>query len=120
MARLVRVVDAVAVLRPVDDAHIMVSHSTRVLAVFIITGAAAVLHRCLPRGDGVVLGDQVWLTRFLAQFCDLAAEREVAAMTCEATSIYTCQVLACSSGSQKQSRRLLDLLVSYTASSRVS
>ena len=65
MARLVRIIDAVAVLRPVDDAHIMVSHSTRVLAVFIITGAAAVLHRCLrARGDGVVLGDQMWWLRF--------------------------------------------------------
>ena len=66
MARLVRVVDAVAVLGPVDDAHVVVAHAACVLAVFIITGAAAVLHRCLPRGDGVVLGDQVWLTRFLA------------------------------------------------------
>ena len=55
MARLVGIVDAVAVLRPVHDAHIMVSHSTRVLAVFIITGAAAVLHRCLrARGDSAM------------------------------------------------------------------
>ena len=64
MARLVRIIDAIAVLRPVDDAHVVVSHSTRVLAVFIITGAAAVLHRCLHRGAGVVLGDQVWLALF--------------------------------------------------------
>ena len=49
MARLIRIVDAVAVLRAVDDAHVVVSHSTRVLAVFIITRAAAVLHRCSHR-----------------------------------------------------------------------
>ena len=49
MARLVGIVDAVAVLRPVHDAHIMVSHSTRVLAVFIVARAAAVLHRCSYR-----------------------------------------------------------------------
>ena len=66
MARLVGIINAVAVLGPVDDAHVVVAHAACVLAVFIITGAAAVLHRCLPRGDGVVLGDQVWLTRFLA------------------------------------------------------
>ena len=52
MARLVGVVDAVAVLRPVHDAHIMVSHSTRVLAVFIVARAAAVLHRCLRQRYG--------------------------------------------------------------------
>ena len=45
VARLVGVVDAVAVLRAIDDAHVVVAHSTRVLAVFIITRAAAVLHR---------------------------------------------------------------------------
>ena len=49
MARLVGIIDAVAVLRPVDDAHVMVSHSRRVLAVFIIARAAAVLHRCSYR-----------------------------------------------------------------------
>ena len=75
MARLVGIIDAVAVLRAVDDAHIMVSHSTRVLAVFIIARAAAVLHRCLHRGAGVVLGDQVWLALFLAQFCDRRGAR---------------------------------------------
>ena len=86
MARLVGIIDAVAVLRPVDDAHIMVSHSTRVLAVFIIARAAAVLHYACTAAPA-----WGWETRcgwrfFLARFCDVAAEREVAAMTCEATS----------------------------------
>ena len=73
MPRLVRIVDAVAVLRAVDDAHVVVAHATRVLAVFIITRAAAVLHLGVTavlssrsvrqrwdraRGDGVGLGDQ--------------------------------------------------------------
>ena len=56
MARLVRIIDAVAVLRPVDDAHIMVSDATRVLAVFIIAGAAAVLHRCSYRAATALPG----------------------------------------------------------------
>ena len=73
MARLVRVVDAVAVLGPVHNSHIMVADAARVLAVFIIARAAAVLHRCL-RQRGAAWG---WETRcagaFLARFCDVAA-----------------------------------------------
>ena len=45
--RLVGIVDAVAVLRAVHDAHVVVSDSTRVLAVLVVARAAAVLHRCL-------------------------------------------------------------------------
>ena len=56
------VFDAVAVLRPVHDAHVVVSHSRRVLAVFIVPCAAAVLHRCSYRAatalPGFLLG---WL-----------------------------------------------------------
>ena len=70
MARLVRVVDAVAVLRAVDDAHIMVSYSTRVLAVFIITGAAAVLHRCLHRAATALW--LCWCGLHWAWFCATA------------------------------------------------
>jgi len=47
MARLIRIIYAVAVLRAVDDAHVVVAHSRCILAVFIITRAAAVLHRFL-------------------------------------------------------------------------
>ena len=55
--RLVGIVDAVAVLRAVDDAHVVVSYPARVLAVFIITRAAAVLHRCSHRDSaGALLG----------------------------------------------------------------
>ena len=54
MARLVRIVDAVAVLRPVHDAHVVVADATRVLAVFIITRAAAVLHRCSCSADSAM------------------------------------------------------------------
>ena len=45
MPCLIGIVDAVAVLRAVYHAHVVVAHATRVLAVFIITRAAAVLHR---------------------------------------------------------------------------
>ena len=45
--RLVGIINAVAVLRAVDDAHVVVAHSRCILAVFIITRAAAVLHRFL-------------------------------------------------------------------------
>ena len=76
VSRLVRIVDAVAVLRPVDDAHVVVSHSTRVLAVFIITGAAAVLHRCLHPAPAWCWETRCGWRYFLAQFCDLAAKRE--------------------------------------------
>ena len=61
MARLVGVVDAVAVLRPVVDAHVVVAHPRRVLAVFIITGAAAVLHRCSYRAARAALAFAVVL-----------------------------------------------------------
>ena len=55
MSSLILVVDAVAVLRPVDDAHVVVSHST-VFWPYSYNGAAAVLH-LLARGAGVGLGD---------------------------------------------------------------
>ena len=73
MPCLIGIVDAVAVLRAVYHAHVVVAHATRVLAVFIITRAAAVLHLGVTavlssrsvrqrwdraRGDGVGLGDQ--------------------------------------------------------------
>ena len=45
VARLVGIVDAVAVLRAVDDAHVVVAHAARVLAVLVVARAAAVLHR---------------------------------------------------------------------------
>ena len=47
VSRLIRIVDAVAVLRAVDDAHVVVAHSRRILAVLVVARAAAVLHRCL-------------------------------------------------------------------------
>ena len=43
--RLIRVIYSIAVLRAVDNSHIVVADAAHVLAVFIITGAAAVLHR---------------------------------------------------------------------------
>ena len=90
MARRVGLIDAVAVLGPVDDAHVVVSHSTRVLAVF--TGPRRRrTASLLSRGAGVGLGDQVWLALFgavLRRRC----EREVAAMTCEATPDSPCGV----------------------------
>ena len=45
VSRLIRIVDAVAVLRAVDDAHVVVAHPRRVLAVLVVARAAAVLHR---------------------------------------------------------------------------
>ena len=45
MARLVGIIYAIAVLRAVHDPHIVVADAAHILAIFIITGAAAVLHR---------------------------------------------------------------------------
>ena len=98
--RLIRIIYAIAVLGPVHDSHITVADAAHVLAVFIITGAAAVLHRacCVlfsaarrQRWDRA-LGAKEWgwetrcVAGALARFCDLVAVREVAAMTREATS----------------------------------
>ena len=45
MARLIRIIDAVAVLGAVHNSHVVVADAALVLTVFIITRAAAVLHR---------------------------------------------------------------------------
>ena len=45
MARLIRIIYAVAVLRAVDDAHVVVAHSRCILAVLVVARAASVLHR---------------------------------------------------------------------------
>ena len=44
MPCLIGIIYSIAVLGPVDDAHVVVADAAHVLAVFIITGAAAVLH----------------------------------------------------------------------------
>ena len=46
VSSLVRIGDAVAVLRAVHNSHIMVAHSRCILAVLVVARAAAVLHRC--------------------------------------------------------------------------
>ena len=104
MARLVGIIDAVAVLGAVHNSHVVVADAALVLAVFIIPCSSAVLHLgcgaiarrmsrelialgLSARGGGEVLETRcVWLTGVLARFCDLAVEQEVAAMTCVATS----------------------------------
>ena len=60
MARLVGIIDAVAVLRPVDDAHVVVADAARVLAVLVVARAAAVLHRCLHTSGDSAMALLVW------------------------------------------------------------
>ena len=72
MPCLIGIVDAVAVLRAVYHAHVVVAHATRVLAVFIITGAAAVLHRCLHRAATALW--LCWCGLHWAWFCAAARE----------------------------------------------
>ena len=71
VASLVGIVDAVAVLRAVHDAHIMVADAARVLAVFIITRAAAVLHRCSYRAATALW--LCWCGLHWAWFCAAAS-----------------------------------------------
>ena len=90
VSRLIRVIYSIAVLGPVYNSHIMVAHPRHVLAVFIIPCAAAVLHRAAVLCSAA--RRQRWdpETRvagaFLAVLRQVAAEPEVAAMTCVATS----------------------------------
>ena len=53
--RLIRIVYPIAVLRAVDDAHVVVSDSRRVLAVLVVARTAAVLHRCSYRDSAGAL-----------------------------------------------------------------